>query len=633
MQLQIAIVGYPPFSKLARESTIELPPWVNFQITELPLNFLTSRESIEELQTFFDPATIIISGDRSANYLKQTISNLVIPVKMTGFDLLEKIQKVSADEVIMMNLNEELHELSELYPLINKKIKQIQFKNIQEAYNILEHLRSEGVKDIFGGSWVCDTANKLGMNGIFYYTNKAMDNAIQDALNILQTYRNDLESMNLFQTMMNMNRSGVIYTDSAANIKVMNQVAGRLLGVSIHKSSGKELSSIFPSIKKATYKNWTEPQYNLLIEHDQKKLIVDIVPVDFQGERMGHLISLDDVVRVQEKERKIRKNITHKPMIAHYSFEDIIGESATIKETKEQALKYSKADASVLIYGESGTGKELFAQSIHRTSHRSLAPFVAVNCAALPETLIDSELFGYEEGSFTGAKKGGKIGKFELAHQGTIFLDEISELPLHLQSRLLRVLQEKEVVRIGGDQVIPIDVRIIAASNKNLLDCIKNGDFREDLYYRISVLQLHISPLHKRQQDILLLFKHFIQKNERLSQFIPKIDLTPLLSYRWHGNVRELENVAERFMVLCQGEFLTVEIIQEILNQALYNTPDSSIEHENLEDHLDSMINEENERIQYALKKFGGNKEKAAEMLGMSRTTLWRKLKKEQVTL
>ena len=316
-------------------------------------------------------------------------------------------------------------------------------------------------------------------------------------------------------------------------------------------------------------------------------------------------------------------------MIANYCFDDIIGESATIQETKKQALKYSKAHSSVLIYGESGTGKELFAQSIHRTSNRSSGPFVAVNCAALPENLIDSELFGYEEGSFTGAKKGGKIGKFELAHQGTIFLDEISELPLHLQSRLLRVLQEKEVVRIGGDQVIPIDVRIIAASNKDLLDCIENEKFREDLYYRISVLQLNIPPLQKRSEDILLLFKHFIKRDERLFHFISNANLEPLLSYKWYGNVRELENVAERFMVLCQGEILTQESIETILIQALYNY---HAHIPNDEEDSPSQISEENERIQSALKKFGGNKEKAAEMLGMSRTTLWRKLKKEQIT-
>ena len=629
MQLKIAIVGYPPFSKLARESTIELPPWVNFEITELPLNFLTSKESIKELQSFFDPTTIIISGDRSAFYLQQTIPNLVIPVKMTGFDLLEKIQKTASDEIIMMNLNNEISELSILYPLINKKIKQIQFTTLQEAYNILEHLRSEGVKDIFGGSWVCNTAKKLGMNGIFYYTNRAMDTAIKDALNILKAYRNELESMNLFQTMMDMNRSGIVYIDPASNIKVMNQVAGRYLGISIHQASGKKIASVVPNIKKATNASWTNPQYNVLFEHNQRKVIADIVPVVFHGENMGHLISFDDVVRLQEKERKIRKNITKKPMIANYCFDDIIGESATIQETKKQALKYSKAHSSVLIYGESGTGKELFAQSIHRTSNRSSGPFVAVNCAALPENLIDSELFGYEEGSFTGAKKGGKIGKFELAHQGTIFLDEISELPLHLQSRLLRVLQEKEVVRIGGDQVIPIDVRIIAASNKDLLDCIENEKFREDLYYRISVLQLNIPPLQKRSEDILLMFKHFIKRDERLSHFISNANLEPLLSYKWYGNVRELENVAERFMVLCQGEILTQESIETILIQALYNY---HAHIPNDEEDSPSQISEENERIQSALKKFGGNKEKAAEMLGMSRTTLWRKIKKEQIT-
>jgi propionate catabolism operon transcriptional regulator len=290
----------------------------------------------------------------------------------------------------------------------------------------------------------------------------------------------------------------------------------------------------------------------------------------------------------------------------------------------EQAKKYSLADSSILIYGESGTGKELFAQSIHMASRRSQHPFVAVNCAALPESLIDSELFGYEEGSFTGAKKGGKTGLFELAHQGTIFLDEISELPLHLQSRLLRVLQEKEIVRIGGDQLIPIDVRIITASNKDLAECVRQGTFREDLYYRISVLQLRVPPLRQRKEDIPLLFRHFIRHREDLMRLITDADLAPLMQYHWPGNIRELENVAERFLVLCQGKSLDRETIRNILQNAC--GVELKTKFQEKEWKLASLPDEW-ERIQLALQETGGNKEKAAKLLGISRSTLWRKLK------
>ncbi len=626
MQPKIAIVGYPPFSELARDLLIDIPHWVKYEITELPLKFLSSPDSIRDLQSFFDPATIVVSGDRSAISLKQALTNLIIPVKMSGFDLLEIIKNMGTNETVIMNFGEDIKELSAVSSLLKVKIRQIHFNDIQDAYNILEHLRSEGIMNVVGGSWVCNAARQLGMNGIFYYTHRAMGNAILDAINILKVYRTELESLTLFKTMVNLNRSGIISTDSDSRIQTINKVTERLLGININQAQDKKIAEIIPNItSKDPVSKWNEPQYNLIFEHNNQKIMADIMPVILHGENMGHLIALDDVIKLQEKEQKIRKNITQKPMVANYSYEDIIGTSKTIKDTIQQAKKFSHAHSSILIHGESGTGKELFAQSIHSTSSRNLQPFVAVNCAALPESLIDSELFGYEEGSFTGAKKGGKVGLFELAHQGTIFLDEISELPLHLQSRLLRVLQEKEIVRIGGDQVIPINVRIIAASNKNLLDCVKEGTFREDLYFRISVLQLYLPPLRKRTEDIAKLFHHFIMSKNHLPTTFDRINLELLDSYHWPGNVRELENVAERFLVLCQGEKLTDDSIQEILNTALFPSLSASPSNYNRK----NLLLDESELIETALIQSDGNREKAAELLGISRTTLWRKMKKE----
>ncbi|MGE7602882.1 sigma 54-interacting transcriptional regulator [Peribacillus sp. NPDC097675] len=626
MQIKIAIVGFPPFSKLAKEVLIDLPPWVTYEITELPLKFLSSPESIRELESFFDPATIVVSGNRSSLSLKQNLNNLVIPVKMTGFDLLELIQKVGKEEVVIMNYGEDIKALDNISSLLNIKVRQIQFNDIQEAYTILEHLRDEGVKDVIGGSWVCEAANQLGMNGVFYYSKRAVENTLQDALNVVKVYRSKLEGVNLFKTMMNISRNGLISTDSDFNVISINESTKRLLGIKGRQTHDINLNKLIPNLMpNQASEEWNEPQYNLIFEHDSKKLMADIIPVSFQGDSMGHLISIEDVVKLKEKELKIRKNINQKPMMAGYSFADIIGSSPSIKETIQQAKKYSRANPSILIHGESGTGKELFSQSIHQYSYRSIHPFITVNCAALPESLIDSELFGYEEGAFTGAKKGGKVGLFEMAHQGTIFLDEISELPLHLQSRLLRVLQEKEIVRIGGDQVIPIDVRIISASNKNLLDCVKKGTFRDDLYFRISVLQLYIPPLRHRPGDILHLFRHFIQKNERILHVLSKVNMNPLTTYHWPGNVRELQNVAERFLVLCDCEDLTSEFLESTLHMALYHPHSVLSNKDNKKPH--GFFAEELERIKIALEKAEGNKEKAAELLGISRTTLWRKLK------
>ena len=225
-------------------------------------------------------------------------------------------------------------------------------------------------------------------------------------------------------------------------------------------------------------------------------------------------------------------------------FDDFIGQSESILQTKKLAYKMAKTDLAVLILGESGTGKELFAQAMHNESNRKNLPFVAVNCAAIPENLLESELFGHEEGSFTGARKGGKRGLFEFAHQGTLFLDEIGETSLGLQAKLLRILQEKEVVRVGGDQVIKIDVRIITATNENLRELVDQGRFRRDLYYRISALPLKIPPLRKRGIDILLLAEQF-QKEIGDKNELPPILRTAFLAHRWEGNVRELRNYVE----------------------------------------------------------------------------------------
>lgn len=627
MQPKIAIVGYPPFSDLARDILIDIPSWVQYEITELPLKFLTSPDTIRELKSYFDPATVVISGDRSALALKQILTNLVIPVKVTGFDLLEIIQKAGTNEAVIMNFGEEIHELSSIASLLKTNIRQINFTELQEAYNILEHLRSEGIRNVIGGSWVCSAAAQLGLNGIFYYTPRAMENAIQDAINFLKVYRTETESLTLFKTMMDLNRSGIISIDAEAKVQTVNKVTERLLGIKSHTAINQRIEKIIPNITaNVPMSQWKEPQFNIIFEHNKQKIMADIVPVIIHGEKNGHLIALDDVVNLQEKEQKIRKNITQKPMVAHYRFEDIIGSSRAIQDTIRQARKFSSADSAILIHGESGTGKELFSQSIHNASSRNMQPFVAVNCAALPESLIDSELFGYEGGSFTGARKEGKAGLFEQAHQGTIFLDEISELPLHLQSRLLRVLQEKEIVRIGGHQVIPINVRIICASNKNLLECVKEGTFREDLYFRISVLQLYLPPLRKRTEDIPKLFHHFIKKKNQLtSPLFERINLDILTSYHWPGNVRELENVSERFLVLCKGEKLTAQKIYQILKNSLY--PSYSLPPSSPKEEMHNRLISEEELIEQALRKAEGNKEKAAEILGISRTTLWRKMK------
>jgi transcriptional regulator with PAS, ATPase and Fis domain len=315
---------------------------------------------------------------------------------------------------------------------------------------------------------------------------------------------------------------------------------------------------------------------------------------------------------------------------ATYGLDDIIGKSMGIEECKKKVRKFSKVNFNVLITGESGVGKELFAHAIHRESERFDKAFVRVNCSAIPENLMESEFFGYEEGAFTGSKKGGSIGKFELADGGTIFLDEISEMPYYLQAKLLRVLQESELVRVGGKRVIPIDVKVICASNKNLKSMVDQGKFREDLYYRINVLNIDIPPLREREGDLEDLVRFFLHNFHRESGIFKKIDkdsLNILNEYKWPGNIRELKNLIDRICVMSDSVSLGIEDIPEYINTGSTERIDNSDTLKNAKE-----VVEEN-MIREALKKCDNNKSKASRYLDIPRNTLYRKIKEYNIEI
>lgn len=316
---------------------------------------------------------------------------------------------------------------------------------------------------------------------------------------------------------------------------------------------------------------------------------------------------------------------------ARFRFEDIITCNPQTRETVEVAKMTARSSSNVLIEGESGTGKELFAQAIHNASQRSAGPFVAVNCGAIPRELIASELFGYNEGAFTGAKKGGNPGKFELADGGTLFLDEIGDMPLEQQVALLRVIQEKNIIRVGGNQIIPIDVRIICATNKNLLEQMQLGRFRQDLYYRLNVINLRILPLRERKEDIPLLFQYFLQKmSQEASQFANNNFIENLLTYEWPGNVRELQNVVERIAVnmehMPDGAF-NDHLRPNVVLPVHKNTDnDLSIQQANSR-YKNEQVEQQRRLIIRMLELNQGNVSKVAKELGISRSTLYRRMK------
>ncbi|MCP3872303.1 MAG: sigma-54-dependent Fis family transcriptional regulator [Desulfobacteraceae bacterium] len=355
----------------------------------------------------------------------------------------------------------------------------------------------------------------------------------------------------------------------------------------------------------------------------------DYVTKPFKEEKLrSSVIKALQISRLTYEVRHLRQEIEDR-----YTFKNIVGDSPKICDVLKLAGSVSNTDTTVLITGESGTGKELLSRATHINSPRSSGPFLTVNCAAIPSTLLEAELFGYEKGAFTGAHKRTK-GKFEVASGGTLFLDEIGDMEPDVQAKLLRILETQEFERLGGGKTIKSDVRIIAATNKNLEDMVEEKQFREDLFYRINVFPIHIPPLRERKEDILKLTSHFIQGfSKAFGRKPPEISdkgIKKLVRYPWKGNIRELKNVLERAMILCKGGQITSYHL--ILNES----QEKSFEQMNIDTLIPMMINEqgitlvniENYCIKYAMKTSNNNVSKAARLLGLSRATLRYRLEK-----
>lgn len=372
-------------------------------------------------------------------------------------------------------------------------------------------------------------------------------------------------------------------------------------------------------------------------------MVVHRIPVWRNGELVGAIgmLIFEGVTelyqiydRYQEKKQKMKnekypkKEISHQLQSDNY-LEQIIGQSEELAKLKRMTRKVAQTEATVLITGDSGTGKELFAKSIHHLSDYKSGPFVCVNCGAIPEQLFESELFGYEDGSFTGAKRGGKIGKFKLADNGTLFLDEIGEMPLTMQTKLLRVIQEKEYEKVGGLTKQPLKARVVAATNRNLKVMVEKGTFREDLYYRINVIELHIPPLRKRERDIPLLISSYLLTICKKYN-IQKKDITAeamgvLMKYKWYGNIRELINTIEKLVILTEGDMIHYHHLPNYMKREEF-TIDNQLSPMHQVKHQEHM--RESELIKITLEQTGGNKTKTAQKLGIHRTTLYQKLKK-----
>ncbi len=387
----------------------------------------------------------------------------------------------------------------------------------------------------------------------------------------------------------------------------------------------KSMFDVLNFIKKTNGNNFSKYKMGSFSYNKRQrnvKGIYNINKIIIKGKFKGYVIDFIEKREAIKNYNKINKEYK-------ITLDNIIGSSELITQTKRNALIASRSTSTILITGESGTGKELFARSIHNHSDRVDHPFVTVNCAAIPDNLLESELFGYEEGAFTGAKKGGKLGKFELADKGTIFLDEIGDMSLHLQAKLLRVLQERELDKIGGKSNVFIDVRIIAATNQNLEAMVKNGSFREDLYYRLNVIPIKLPSLRERREDIPMLINYMIDEySDKLGKQILGIDENAkqlLMNYSWPGNIRELQNVIEYSINMSQSKVLTLDSMPKSLITVEYSEKEDSIEKIRT---LEELEIREIKKALAMYKDYKKDKDLAAKALGISRATLYRKLEK-----
>lgn len=432
---------------------------------------------------------------------------------------------------------------------------------------------------------------------------------------------------------------GIIVANAHGIVIYINETYARFLNICRKDSLGKHATEIVANTRLHIVAETGQAEINYPHQFKDIGYLVHRIPIKSGGrivavmglvlfDRATTAVKLAEKLVYLETKLKVAQGELASLHSVRYSFADIIGVSREMESLKSQAMKAAHSNLSVLITGESGTGKELFAQSIHRESDRKPYPFVRVNCAAIPKELFESEIFGYEKGAFTGAHPKGKAGKFEVAHMGTIFLDEVGDMPMELQPKLLRVLELKEFERVGGNRVLSSDFRVIAATNLNLEKAMEKGTFRRDLYYRLNSIPLNIKPLRSRREDIGCLAERFLQQIA-IDRSIQKIHLDPLAAmrlraYNWPGNGRELLHVLEQAVFTTNGPVITPQDLPEYLQTPLPPLPERE-KHQDLKTYMQSA---ERHAIEHVLAEAGQNKSIASNILGIHRTLLYRKMKK-----
>lgn len=605
---------------------------------------VTMQEAVsiaERISTAGEVDAIICPAGTAAQIANRVKDVPIINCDPSTFDVLDSLMYAQQQSGIrngriglVLHTSREIN-VDHMRKFLENEVVLYHYREEKDISLIVRQMAVQGIRVIVGGPTSLYFANLEGMQGyVLRLGSSSIKQAIAKANDILTYSQKEHEQSYRLQSALKLFPDGVLILDENGIVTECNANAGHLFGTSTDVIIGMPIEQL---IVDEGREDWSKiyrdgmQRLDQIIELPGMSLFSNRLPITMDGKVKGAIITLQDAGKIERLERTYRK-YQSKGLVAKYKFTDIIGESPSIRAAIKKAKAFALVDSPILIEGETGTGKELFAQSIHNASYRKSGPFVAINCAALPENLLESELMGYEDGAFTGARRGGKAGLFELANKGTIFLDEINQIPVQLQARLLRVLQEKQVLRLGGTKVVPIDVRVIAASNEDLGRLVTDGRFREDLYYRLKVLNFTIPPLRERKEDIPIMAEYYLRGFSQLygpAGRLSREALDLMCRHTWPGNVRELVNCIERYAVMRrQLEMSDLQYVGEYMDNELRSrrfTPEVD-DSDYLRVVPGTLAEMELQLIKLVLERCDDNRVLASQELGISRTTLWKKL-------
>lgn len=634
------------FAQTARDLVLERHLENHISVAEA-----TGEETLKlALQYAREGSRIFICRGRNTSLIEHHVSVPVINVPYLYEEIYRSFEAAAAppERVAMVGFDKAQDIMRTFRRISGLNVQLIEPKSPGTIMEELKEKLRPGTEALIGGFSVKRAISEIQEMGLRHIplmvepSNISM--AIDSALNILSSMERKDEFLTTISTTINRISNAVMNFDTNGKLMLSNARAEHLLP-SVQDLLFTGESAFYLTLDRRAYADSrTVPKKEQILRAGDNTYVAEYLPVIVNQKLKSIVVIISSENSIQTAEKRLRLSQSKRGYTAKSHFQDMIGNSLVFQETIQLAKKYARSHSSVLITGETGTGKELFAQSIHNASSRCNEPFVAINCAALPQSLLESELFGYVKGAFTGASKEGKMGIFEMAHKGTVFLDEIGEMDLNVQAKLLRVLQEREVCRLGDDKIIPVDIRIISATNKNLEELVQQKLFREDLLYRLNVLELRLPPLRERIEDIPLLIQSYSKKQHHPVTFLPQA-IQLLETQPYPGNIRQLFNLLERIITLSDRVIIEASQIANILHLSTSRN-ESYIETANKlspilvdEPHsisntlsLDSSVDIcEKERILKTLRKNKGRRKETANELSISTATLWRKMKKYDI--